>query len=377
MSNKLLKYNSVVYVLGLFFSLVVFNTTHMQLGTILLLFLMGVFVILVIKVKRKLKIRPYKVCFLLIALVLLLSTAFNAGQDYRAIFKVFTLAFFYMVATSIDYSDTEIRFFTRMIVYTYLLYALYLLFGTEKNEYYSRQTLFIFGSELDPNIVAAVFILPIVLLLYNIIYEKKYRVINIGLLFLFILAVIITGSRGGFVGMLASVSVLIFAFLSDKRIKLAYKIAAIVLIIFALFEVYKYLMEAYGDYLTRSLSFTGDTGGGDGRTAIWAERLFLLTESPLLGCGMIFDNGLWHGWANHNTYIQVLYSSGLIGLTLFIIPLVIIYKRSNHKFIMLALFFSVFIPIFFLDTLDNRLLWNALIFFDIISRHDIKRVIAI
>lgn len=377
MSNKLLKYNSVVYVLGLFFSLVVFNTTHMQLGTILPLFLMVVFVVLSIIGKRKLKIELYKTCFLLMTLVLLSSTVFNAGQDYRVIFKVFMLAFFYMVATSIDYSDAEIRFFTRMIVYTYLLYALYLLFGTEKNEYYNRQTLIIFGSELDPNIVAAVFVLPIVLLLYNIIYEKKNRIINAGLLFLFVLAVVMTGSRGGFVGMLISASVLIFAFLSDKRIKLAYKIAATVLIIFALFEIYKYLMEAYGDYLTRSLSFTGDTGGGDGRTAIWAERLFLLTESPLLGCGMIFDRGLWHGWANHNTYIQVLYGSGFIGLALFIIPLVIIYRRSNNKLIMSALFFSVFIPIFFLDTLDNRLLWNALIFFDIISRHDVKRVIAI
>lgn len=377
MSNKLLKYDSVIYILGLFFSLVVFNTTHMQLGTILPISLMAIFTILFITGKRKMKIELYKVCFLLMALVLFSSTAFNAGQDYRVVFKVFLLAFFYMIATSVDYKETEIRFFSKMIVYTYLLYALYLLFGTEKNEFYSRQTLIIFGSELDPNIVAAVFVLPIVLLLYNIIYEKKHRIINAGLLFLFVLAVVITGSRGGFVGMLTSVSFLIFAFMSDKKIKFAYKIIAIGLIVIALFEVYTYLMSAYGDYLTRSLSFTGDTGGGDGRTAIWAERLFLLSESPLFGCGMIFDRGLWHGWANHNTYVQVLYGSGFMGLILFIIPLVIIYRRSNNKLIMSALFFSVFIPIFFLDTLDNRLLWNALIFFDIISRHDVKRVIAI
>ena len=167
MAHTLFRYDTLVYVLGLFFSLVVFNTTYMQLGTILPMSLMGIFLILVFIGKRDLKINRYRICFLLMAFVLFVVTALNNGQNYRVIYKVFLLSIFYMVSTSVEYSEKEVRFFIKIIIYSYLIYALYLLFGTERNEYYSRETLIIFGSELDPNIVAAVFVLPIVILLYN------------------------------------------------------------------------------------------------------------------------------------------------------------------------------------------------------------------
>lgn len=367
----------MVYVLGLFFSLVVFNTTFMQLGTLLPMFLMALFLLLVFIGKRPIKIDRYRVCFLVMAVVLLIVTTFNNGDNYRVIFKVILLSFFYMIATSLCYNEKEVNFFIRIIIYSYLIYALYLLFGTERNEYYSRETLIILGSELDPNIVAAVFVLPIAILLFNVLYGHKHRIINLTLLFLFILAVVITGSRGGFIGMLLSMAILISAFISDTSIKSSYRTFAIVLVFVILGGIYIYLSQFYGDYLTRSLSFTGDTGGGDGRTSIWTERLFFVMESPLWGCGMIFDRGFWRGWANHNTYVQVLYGSGLIGIVLFLIPIITIYMRSKAKLLMLALYFSVFIPIFFLDTLDNRLLWNALIIFDILSQHNLKRTLLI
>lgn len=377
MPNKLLKYNVMIYVLGLFFSLVVFNTTYLQLGTILPILIMTFFYILIIVGNRKLKIEKYRISFLLMAIVLFLVTTFNDGDDYRVIFKVVILSIFYMIATSIEYNEKEVCFFIRFIVYSYLIYALYLLFGIERNEHYSRETLIIFGSELDPNIVAAVFVLPIVILLYNILYSTNHKIINLILLLFFVLAVVITGSRGGFVGMLLSLMILLYAYMSDKLVKPSYKIVTIIFIVLIFWLIYTYLSLFYTDYLTRSMSFTGDTGGGDGRTSIWSERLSYLMDSPLWGCGMIFDRGLWRGWANHNTYVQVLYGAGTIGITLFLVPIIVVFRRSKSRILMLSLFFSVFIPIFFLDTLDNRLLWNGLIIFDILSKHNLKKALLI
>ena len=72
--------------------------------------------------------------------------------------------------------------------------------------------------------------------------------------------------------------------------------------------------------------------------------------------------------ASHNTFIQVLHYGGLLGLFLFFIPVVSMYRRTTiSKMNKIVLFLSVFMPVFFIDTLQERTLWNFLLFYSLLS----------
>ena len=121
----------------------------------------------------------------------------------------------------------------------------------------------------------------------------------------------------------------------------------------------------------RILDFSGDDAS-NGRTGVWIERLDLFTYSPMWGYGMNYNMGMTHrGMACHNTFIQLVHYGGVIGFCLFLIPIVSLFKRSTvSKITKLSLFISVFMPVCFIDTLQERTIWNFLIFYSILSMRE-------
>lgn len=303
--------------------------------------------------------------------IFLFSTVLSGGDELTQCLKIFLTALFSVHATRLCVSDKEVRFLSLIICISYAIYAILVVqsMGGE-TMYYGRAQIRILGSEypLDPNVVSAVFVFPFIICFYNLLYGK-YKIMALLLILLFFVAIVALGSRGGFLALAVSSAFLLGNFVFSKKSSMMMKIMiSIVLIVVTVYAI-NFLSGVEGIFgLTRILDFETDDVS-NGRTGVWVERMNLLLYSPLWGYGINYDVGTLHrGMASHNTIIQILHYGGLIGFFLFFIPLYNIFKRKAVSFpIKMALFSSVMLPIFFIDTIQERTLWNFIIFYSFLS----------
>lgn len=94
-----------------------------------------------------------------------------------------------------------------------------------------------------------------------------------------------------------------------------------------------------------------------GRTRIWKDYLEYLVASPLrllFGCGC--GAGYYQGWATHNTYIEIIYYTGVFGELLYFINVWSIFrsrKLIEWKTINYYLIICILIMLFFLASFRN------------------------
>lgn len=371
----LFKQRLVVWMLGVFLSLVLFNTTYMHLGTIVPLTVMVLSLFHII-FHYRIKITGNKCLFLIFITITLVSTFFSGGDDYREIFKILITIIIYMVFSSIRYADREVRFISLLLCLSYLVYAILVITSIGLySEDYGRVNIRILGGDipLDPNVTAAVFPLPIIICLYNFLYGKL-KILSAFSIVLFLVGILACGSRGSFLGIIG-VGILLIQYLFSRRIGFFSKFVFLTILLYA---IYYALFYAISDDTIFGLERILDYGGDDasnGRTTIWMKRISLIMDSPIIGYGANYNIGTIHS-ACHNTFLQVLYYGGLVGFCCFLVPVVkVLYQGRVDKFLRYALIFSVFLPIFFIDTLQERTLWNFLIFFDIMSKHNEGEII--
>lgn len=369
----LIKQRFAILIIAFFFAIVLFNTTYLGLGTYvpLLIIILG---LLTFSYVEKTKANKKNIYFIGLSIVILCSTLLSGGDQIRDCFKLFITICFLYYSSSIRVKDFEVRYLSLFICISYLVYAILVTQAIgQDTEYYGRAQIRILNSEiaLDPNVVAAVFVLPMIISLYNLLYGK-YKLLAGVIIGIFAISIIALGSRGSTVSFVVSCSLLLLKYFTSRTTKLWVKIFSISAIILVSFFVFDFISEQDAIFgFDRIFDFTGDDAS-NGRTGVWIERLNLFTSSPLYGYGMNYDMGITHrGMACHNTFIQILHYGGIIGICLFLIPVVSLFKRTSvSKITKLSLFVSVFMPVFFIDTLQERTIWNFLIYYSLLSMRD-------
>ena len=189
------------------------------------------------------------------------------------------------------------------------------------------------GTLLDPNELAAVLVAGTILAgALMVIYRRSYGIflLALGSTLLCASALVLTQSRGGFI---AAIFVLVIGPLVAGRWRKQVAAGALVvaLSIVLLFSV---LAPQGGSERVTTL------GSGTGRTDIWKVGWRMVEDKPVLGVGAgNFQNSSIHYLlapgviqsddffvdqpkAAHNTYLQVLAETGIVGLTLFTLILV-------------------------------------------------------
>lgn len=369
----LIKQRFAILIIAFFLAIVLFNTTYLGLGTYvpLLVIFLG---LLTFSYVEKTKANKKNIYFIWLSIVILCSTLLSGGDQIRDCFKIFITICFLYYSSSIRVKDSEVRYLSLFICMSYLVYAILVTQAIgQDTEYYGRAQIRILNSEvaLDPNVVAAVFVLPMIISLYNLLYGK-YKLLAGIILGVFAISIIALGSRGATVSFVVSCCLLLLKYFTSRTTKLWIKILSISAVVLVAFLVFDFISEQDAIFgFDRIFDFTGDDAS-NGRTDVWIERLNLFTSSPLYGYGMNYDMGITHrGMACHNTFIQILHYGGLIGICLFLIPVVSLFKRTSvSKITKLSLFVSVFMPVFFIDTLQERTIWNFLIFYSLLSMRD-------
>lgn len=369
----LIKQRFAIFVIAIFIAMVLFNTTYLGLGTSLPLIIIFLGLLTFLHVEKT-NANKRNICFIWLSIVILCSTLLSGGDHIRDCFKILITICFVYFSTSIRVKDSEVRYLSLFICISYIVYAILVIQAIgQDTEYYGRAQIRILNSEvaLDPNVVAAVFVLPMIISLYNLLYGK-YKLLAGVILGGFAIATIALGSRGATVSFVVSCSLLLLKYFTSRTTKLWIKIFSILAVVLVAFFVFDFISEQDAIFgFDRIFDFTGDDAS-NGRTGVWIERLNLFTSSPLYGYGINYDMGITHrGMACHNTFIQILHYGGIIGICLFLIPVVSLFKRTSvSKITKLSLFVSVFMPVFFIDTLQERTIWNFLIYYSLLSMRD-------
>lgn len=305
-------------------------------------------------------IRPgYVILILLIILVIGRSQIAMNGQIIKILEVQLTLSFFILIFLSFFWAEihsASFNFLTQFLVTCIYFYCLckysnsfndlkkqlwvlsiiifwYSLFSVLRNGKMER--VFV-GGMYDPNDLALLMVssLPITYMLFNI--EKRFvkRIFLGTTIILSLLTIVLTKSRGGFVGM----SVLLGSFILIKTnintSRFNFRKAAIIglLVVLGL----TFTSPAYEE---RMRTIFGNSDEGSGRIGLWKRTIEMIKEKPFLGFGVgnftssygirLSSNKFknmpspedWapSAWATaHNSFLLVAVELGIPGLIIFL-----------------------------------------------------------
>ncbi len=185
----------------------------------------------------------------------------------------------------------------------------------------------------------------------------SYKIICLMLLPVQVLALILTGGRGGMI--LVSVYILVITCTEGHNINKTIKRIVIFCIIIALITLFSSNNESVVAGLNRIFSFVGNDGINweetSGRDQLYANAINLIKERPLFGYGIW---GLFNYIPNpHNIFLEWMLGGGIIGmligsgiLLLTIRKYYILYKINSRVTLLLLFFLYNFVMLMFSGT---------------------------
>lgn len=228
----------------------------------------------------------------------------------------------------------------------------------------SRQVLTLWGQQMDPNNCAAFLSVAAGLGAYSLFREKKHKILNAVVVLVNSGAIVLTGSRGGFLllGLLIISAILLPNWnMRTIGIDLVKRIAIMLVVALVGGVILSQNADILQDSLARLLAFDHYEGGSE-RTTLWTIALTHFERHPLFGCG-------WGGYtirggmAIHNTYLTILCDTGIIGFIVFMTPIVYIGCSAMQKRALSAVLILMtgLVPACTLDSINKRYFWNAII----------------
>lgn len=207
----------------------------------------------------------------------------------------------------------------------------------------------------DPNITAFIFTIFCFISLLDL---KKVR--NKFVFITSLLIVIFTFSRGAYVSF--AIGFLVYLYLKKSVIK-----RNLFKIIISLFAIIGLVL--IGNNITNGeilntilLRFQGTSSdGGSGRISLWINALNIFYKYPIFGIGInnTLSYNLSHGFSTvytHNTYLQILSETGIIGFLLYSVffyqllkKSLNIYKMNNKYFAFVCITICYFVQMLFLS----------------------------
>lgn len=183
------------------------------------------------------------------------------------------------------------------------------------------------------------------------------------------IAIILSFSRGAYISIFIA---LIFQVLLESKTKTKIRgIVAVILSIFLFIAVGKlFSLDVLQVIQTRFQAIGSD--GGSGRDVLWMNAIQTFRDHPLFGIGInsTTSYGL-HNYNNghyvHNTVLEVLSESGVVGFSSFIVFWLFVFSHTlklyrlnkQTKFILIT-FIAMFFQMIFLSILYNEVFYLAL-----------------
>ncbi|MGF0019630.1 O-antigen ligase family protein [Sporofaciens sp. SGI.106] len=358
----------VIYVFILFEMVMLLQTTYSNLGTIVTGALSGLLIMTYLMESHYIKKNSSIVLIFCYAGLLFFSTIFRTNITSK-LFQFFVYVILFILLTSLELNDREARWILNGFVIASIFYSIMIiLYRINNPTTYIHSRIVILGSEIDPNYIGLPLIVSFSILFYEVLHQDK-KILKVLEILILTLAVLLTSSRGNFLSLAVCVFVNILFFLKSKTLAWYRKLMILVstIIVFAVF--YNYASSNYNSYLMRIFSFSSDDIS-NGRYALWNEAFDLLWANPIFGGGYEALGRAVNKGA-HNTYVQLLCDTGIIGFAIFISFLFVQIKKSykHNKCLFIGLI-GLLCHSFFLGAISSRCFWVTLIMIVMIINYE-------
>lgn len=180
--------------------------------------------------------------------------------------------------------------------------------------------------EYDPNENAMLFVMAFPFIFWKLMDSQGVKkILMVSLLFLVIIGIIMTKSRGGFLGLIAVSAACIYQYRRIRKVNLV-KILAIAVLTVGI--LYFQTGSEYGERIASIFEPESDYNYSSegGRLTIWKQGITMMVDNPVLGIGidafvaglgMLFrrEDAPWQ--TAHNSFVQVGAELGFPGLIAF------------------------------------------------------------
>ncbi|PKM69633.1 MAG: hypothetical protein CVU94_02885 [Firmicutes bacterium HGW-Firmicutes-19] len=330
-------------------------------------YLILIMIIMLLSNNRKIILKWYHFVLLSWLLLLMLSSFWSRdntimNQHFISILGMFGL---FVAMTSANFDYKFVNYLIKTMLYTSATMGFLALFQSSSyhNIVETRQVLVLYGIDIDPNNLAALYMIGISIGLYYIISEKKRYIRYFVIVAINTYGVALTGSRGGlvtFIGIVFLFIILASNSISSTR-SFIYKTSLLLSVLLSIYFILRILLPL--PIYDRLFDF-GNYSGGSGRDLLWKNAWNLFKESPVVGAGW----GSYYGYngfyaAVHQTFLSMLCDVGIIGVLLFFIPIFrnITESLRRKNFFPIIILATGLFPALFLDAINKRFFWNAII----------------
>ena len=260
----------------------------------------------------------------------------------------------------------------RLVKWMYLsamtVYSVLVIVSCSRSVYrYFHGDIELFNTFFDPNYIGIPIVFASVLALGEILYQKKGRLICFVMFAVYGIAILFTASRGNSVGFAFGIGLVLLYYLKDKSVGFWEKIWVIAILLIAVAILMGKLMGSFVDQIERMTTFGEDADNG--RFYLWEIIINEWKKYPVFGLGLK-GAARFCGHASHNTYVEILAETGIVGFIMMSIVLVrALIKSYKYDKVFFFALLTLYLQMAFLDTLINRCLWPYLCLVAIFPMH--------
>lgn len=348
--------------------------------------------------KRKIVITKPIILLFVLLVIYTFSIAINAirysafKEPLIQLLYYFTIFIWFALMTQSEYSKKDITFFINSYIVLAVFMSIILIFSNLffKGYYFAITNLL--GKTMEKNYFNAFLCLAPVLSYMKMLHTSKNKLIYIVATIVILISILYGNSRGALLASLVGIFLATVNFYK-KEINMK-KIIFSIILIFGLLIMIKPILSLIPDWMFNRyfVNSYADKSNED-RVARWENAFKGIKKQPILGFGpgifgtlekyriTSYGKAINPSTPAHNTFLDVLLDSGIIGLAVYlsflcaiIIPLI----KKNSGYI--ALVVSLVITIGILGAGKSVYYWNTLILFQIISvyyknHEDVKEII--
>ena len=358
--NRKQRIRPVILVYILFEMTMLFQTSYQRLGTIVSGVLCVALIFLYLFESQVIKVNVNSSAIFLYIIELMFSSIFALSFNSK-LFQLIIYIVLYILLTSLNLVEREKKWIINGYILSGILYAVLIIYSRFNNPSTNvHANIVLFGTKLDPNYVGLPLIVSFSILFYEVLNNEKKIIIYIGFLFVLAFAILLTASRGNMLSLLICIMGNVLGFVCSHCRVWYKKTMTIVVVVSVFILFYNFANKNYSMFIKRILNFSGDDIS-NGRTALWRQAFDFFWSKPICGGG--FETlGKAINMGAHNTYIQILCDSGIIGFFLFFIFIANIIKDSfTYEKKLFICLIGLLVHSFFLGAIASRCFWVSLI----------------
>ena len=317
-----------------------------------------------------------------LALISFFWTLGDTGNSYHSMLFNITIFTFIFIQYPLYEKERKMIYFGMIIVGVILAVIMFSGGQTVNVNDISggRVTLVFGGLQIDNNNLAVALSIPLIasfgLITGNI--KKAVRLLCVGAAIVILLAILLTGSRGGLLALIVGLTACVIKV--NNGIKVRTIIVSAVLVLTLLIVMQYFLSEGIASRFTLNSVISS---GGTGRFLIWEHIIDAFKDSnifrELFGYGYsmqarVLQNTWGFYTAAHNDFLQVLLDLGVVGLIVYIRFWVksISYAIRVNRYIELGLLFTLLFSSMSMEILVKKMLW-LVIYLVFVPTKDIHR----